>query len=108
MSDQEPVEGEVLETEADPLEILGKIAKYVAGYGAGAIVGQFIEANTSPKHIVQKVGMYVGGFALAGLAAHAAGKYAEEYVGEAVNTWREVSKRVTELQEELRKAKGIS
>lgn len=105
MSDQNPIEGEVLETDPDKLEIISKIMKYVAGYGAGVIVSQIIEANVTPKHLVQKVGVYVGAAALCGLAAHYAGNYAKDYTDEFIETCRNVSKKVTELQDEIRKIK---
>jgi hypothetical protein len=105
MPDQEPIEGDVLVTEPDKFEIVGKIAKYVAGYGAGVIVGQIIDTNVAPKNVVQKVGIYVGAAALCGLAAHHAGNYAKEYTEEFVDSCRRVSKIMSDLQEEIRKIK---
>ena len=103
-----PIEGEVLvEGTPDKLEILGKIAKIIAGYGAGVIVGQIIDANVQPKHLLQKIGIYAGGLALCGLAAHHAGNYAKEYTEEAIETVRNISKKIEEVKEEIRVMQGF-
>lgn len=103
MSDQ-PLEGEVL-VEVDKLEIVGKLVKVVAGYGAGVIVSQVISANVEPKNVIQKVGITLGAMALCGLAAHHAGNYAKEYTDELIETCRGVAEKVTELQAEIKKIK---
>jgi hypothetical protein len=106
MSDEKIVEGEILEEELPHgIKITASIAKLIAGYGTGLIVSQIVQNNVAPKNVIQKGAIVVGAMAVGGLAAHHAGNYMREYVGELYTLVRQVNSKVTEVQAEIKKVK---